>query len=228
MRSGLLFFKQQLSTPTSASYHNPAMPLLLPYIALMATILITGAFSSGFDWLYPLRVIVSISILAYFANAYKPWLQPISLTAVLIGGGVFVFWLVAVPASAAQDLAFAQSLATAPLYWQYLWLGFRIIGATLTVPIIEELAFRGYLLAKLVNKDFEQVPPGHYTPLSFLASSALFGLLHGAWLAGTLAGMAYAFAYYQRKTLTDPITAHAVTNALLATYVIMTGHWSLW
>ncbi len=223
------FFKPPLSTPISSdSYKNPAMPLLLPFIALMATILITGAFSSGFDWLYPLRVIVSMGVLAYFANAYRPWLQPISLKAVLIGSGVFILWLAAVPASVEQDQAFAKNLATAPLYWQYLWLGFRIIGATITVPIIEELAFRGYLLAKLVNKDFEQATPGQFTPLSFIVSSVLFGILHGAWLAGTLAGMAYALAYYQRKTLTDAITAHAVTNALLAVYVMMTGHWSLW
>src|SRR2546425_434021 len=60
------------------------------------------------------------------------------------------------------------------------------------------VAFRGYLIRKLVSPAFETVRPGHFTWLSFVASSLLFGALHGRWLAGTLAGMAYAAALYRR------------------------------
>jgi membrane protease YdiL (CAAX protease family) len=53
-------------------------------------------------------------------------------------------------------------------------------------------------------------------------------LLHGRWLAGTLAGMVYALALYRRGKLVDPVLAHAITNALIAGYVLTTGTWSLW
>jgi len=46
------------------------------------------------------------------------------------------------------------------------------------VPIAEELAFRGYLIRKLVSADFEKVALGHFTWVSFLGSSILFGSLH--------------------------------------------------
>ncbi len=52
--------------------------------------------------------------------------------------------------------------------------------------------------------------------------------MHGRWLAGTLAGMAYALALYRRGKIVDAIVAHATTNALIAGFVLATGNWSLW
>ena len=67
------------------------------------------------------------------------------------------------------------------------------------------VAFRGYLIRKLVSPAFETVRPGHFTWLSFVASSVLFGALHGRWLAGTLAGMAYAAALYRRGHVEEAV-----------------------
>jgi CAAX prenyl protease-like protein len=108
------------------------------------------------------------------------------------------------------------------------WLLFRVLGSVLTVPLAEELAFRGYLTRRLIRADFQEVPLGRFTWLSFLISSAVFGALHGRWLAGTLAGMIYALALYRRGRLADAVLAHATTNALIAAYVLTTGTWSLW
>jgi hypothetical protein len=53
--------------------------------------------------------------------------------------------------------------------------------------------------------------------------------MHGGdWLAGTLAGMFFALALYQRRELSDAVVAHATTSALLAMDVLATGHWSFW
>jgi len=64
--------------------------------------------------------------------------------------------------------------------------------------------------------------------ISFLVSSVAFGALHGRWLAGILAGMIYAAAQYRRGEISDAIVAHMVTNALLAAYVLIFGHWAFW
>jgi CAAX prenyl protease-like protein len=108
------------------------------------------------------------------------------------------------------------------------WLIFRVFGSVITVPLAEELAFRGYLIRKLISKDFENVPLGQFTWLSFLLTSLLFGLLHERWFAGTLAGMGYALALYRRGQLGDAVIAHMTTNALIAIFVLAQARWSLW
>ena len=121
-----------------------------------------------------------------------------------------------------------QELANTSPLWAGLWLIFRVIGSVVTVALAEELAFRGYLTRQLIASEFQEVPLGRFTWFSFLLSSALFGALHGRWLAGTLAGMLYALALYRRGKLGDAVVAHATTNAMLAAYVLMTGSWTLW
>jgi len=104
----------------------------------------------------------------------------------------------------------------------------RVAGAVITVPIVEELAFRGYLLRKLVASDFESVPFDGFTWPSFIISSAAFGVVHQSWIAGIAAGALFALAMYRRGRLADAVAAHATANALLACYIIATGYWSLW
>ncbi len=207
---------------------SKATPLLMPFIILLATILVTAAFSAKFDWLYPIKVIVAVITLWYFRSKYQPYLTKPSVQSILIGSIVFVLWLLLVPTSQSVDQQFADTLFSQNVIIAYGWLFFRFIGASLTVPVIEELAFRGYIIAKLVDVRFERVTPGQFTWFSFLGSSILFGALHGNWLAGILAGMLYAYALYQRKALIDAVFAHMITNMMLSFYVVYTEHWSLW
>jgi CAAX prenyl protease-like protein len=109
-----------------------------------------------------------------------------------------------------------------------LWLVFRVVGAAVTVPIAEELAFRGYLCRRLIGTEFQEVPMGKFTWFSFVLSSVVFGILHGRFVAGTLAGLLFALVLYRHKRLSDPIWAHAITNGLIAVYVLSTSTWTLW
>jgi CAAX prenyl protease-like protein len=122
----------------------------------------------------------------------------------------------------------AARLAEMPVWLATGWIIFRVLGSVLTVPIAEELAFRGYLLRKLVATDFEKVAPGTFSWLSFVVSSVLFGLMHDNWLAGTLAGAGFAAALYQRGQVSDAIAAHITSNALIGLVVLAAGKWELW
>ncbi len=84
------------------------------------------------------------------------------------------------------------------------------------------------MLRRLISPDFDQLSTVRFTWLSFLASSFLYGALHGRWLAGTVAGMFYSWAMYRRGRVEDAIVAHATTNALIAAEVLTLGHWELW
>lgn len=109
------------------------------------------------------------------------------------------------------------------------WILFRLVGAVVTVPVAEELAFRGYLLRRLISADFAAVDPRRFTLLSFVVSSILFGVLHGQrWVAGIAAGMLYAWAFQRRARIGDAAAVHGITNGLLALWVLFTGNWTYW
>ena len=103
----------------------------------------------------------------------------------------------------------------------------RVIGSVITVPLAEELTFRGFLTRRLIAADFDSVSPGRFTWTAFALSSVAFGVLHDRWLEGTMAGMLYALAYYRRGSLGEAVAAHATTNALLCVAALMTRDWSL-
>jgi exosortase E/protease (VPEID-CTERM system) len=207
---------------------DPTTAYLLPFLVVIATAMVTGAFSAGIDWLYPLRVIAAAGVLWVFRKQYTALGWTLSWRAVAIGCLTFAVWVALVPADAA-GASWPAALATVPVHWAAAWLVVRVVGYTITVPLVEELAFRAYLTRRLIDPDFERLPVGLFTWSSFLVSSLLFGALHGGyWLAGTLAGMTFALALYQRRSLGDAVVAHATTNGLIAVYVLATGRWGLW
>ena len=212
--------------------HGPStVACLLPFLALTAVTILTQAFTSGFNYLYPLRVIAVAAVLWSLRRHYAPRPEPISIVAVAIGVLTFLVWMALAPGYGLEDPEKVAAMDPAQLGqpWALLWLLFRVAGYTITVPIAEELVFRGFLARRLIDDDVERVPVGTFTWLSFLASSLAFGLMHGAdWPRATLAGVAFALALYQRRRLSDAIVAHATINACLAGYVIATGSWTEW
>jgi CAAX prenyl protease-like protein len=148
---------------------------------------------------------------------------------VALGVIVFGVWLLLAPGDMMVASGPPLAWTEADPVWATLWLVFRVAGSVLTVPLAEELAFRGYLTRRLVQRDFEQVPLGRMTWISFVVSSVLFGLLHGScWHAGIIAGLLFALALRCRGRLADAVAAHLTANALLCVYVLCTGTWQLW
>jgi exosortase E/protease (VPEID-CTERM system) len=225
------FFAADDPQPAQADEGNATAAYLAPLLAVVATAMITGAFTGGFDTLYPLRVVAAALALWYFRRQYTTLRWTWSWQAVALGVVVFGLWVTLVPpptSSGDGEADPAAGLASLPAGWAVLWLTFRMAGYVVTVPLAEELAFRGFLTRQLIAADFQAVPPGRFSWLSFLVSSVLFGALHGSWVAGTLAGMLYALALYRRGELADAVLAHVTTNALLTAYVLATGNWYLW
>lgn len=105
---------------------------------------------------------------------------------------------------------------------------FRIAGAVLVVPLMEELFWRSFLIRYIIDKKFDTVPLGTFTWISFLLTVVLFGLEHNYILAGIMAGIFYNLVLYMTRSLLQCILAHAVTNLALAIYVVSTGKWQWW
>jgi exosortase E/protease (VPEID-CTERM system) len=221
------FFKARRCEAVRHEINPTATALLVPFLVLAGALMVTTALSDGFDRLYPLRVVAVTGALLAFLRTYRTWDWDWSWFSVGIGGAVFAIWL-ALDGTAGDGAATRAAVAGLGAGERAIWLAFRVAGSVLVVPLVEEMAFRGYLLRRLAAADFEGKAAERFNWIAFALSSAAFGLLHGRWMAGTAAGMAFALAQYRRGKLADAVIAHMTANALIALLVLMTGAWALW
>ena len=206
-------------------------PYLLPFLAIVGGGMLVRAASAGFEWLYALKVVAAIAVLWSFRGAYAAaglnW--RFGIAGIAAGIAVFALWIGLDFLSPATERGMPSELAQAPLWMRAGWITARVLGAVVSVPIAEELAFRGYLLRRFVDARFEIVDAARFTWLGLAASSLIFGLLHGdRWIAGTVAGLIYAVTMIRTRRIGDAIAGHALTNALLALWVLFGGNWRYW
>jgi len=178
------------------AFENPTTTWLLPWLAILATGILAHALSADFEWFYPLRLLAAIAALLFFWRKYAELDWRIDWTAPLAGFVVFAIWIGfdRFNPPAPETMPAALAAASAPL--RNFWLTSRVLSAAITVPIAEELAFRGYLMRRLVAADFDKVDPRQFTWFSLAVSSIVFGAMHGtSWLAGSAAGLGYGWLY---------------------------------
>jgi CAAX prenyl protease-like protein len=171
--------------------------------------------SAGFDWLYPVRVVAAAAVLWKFKEKYTDLRWSWSWQALTIGAVTFVIWLALLPANAHAKDAWPSVLGTINPIAAAAWFTIRVMGYVVTVPLAEELAFRGFAMRRLQREDFHNVPSGQFALVPWIVSSVLAGLLFGV-------------ALFRRRSLGDAVQAHATTNLLLVIYAATTGHWSAW
>ena len=105
---------------------------------------------------------------------------------------------------------------------------FRLAGAVLVVPIMEELFFRSWMARWIINPDFTSIPIGTFTWPSLLIATALFTLGHHQWLPAIFAGLVFHAHVLWKKRLADAVVSHAVANLALGIYVLKTENWQYW
>jgi exosortase E/protease (VPEID-CTERM system) len=214
---------------------------LLPFLAILVAASVSKMVSGTFDWLYPLRFVAAAIALLYFWPELKKlnwrfgWFGPAA------GVAVFLLWIapawIASLGWAHQPAAsrLGADLAALSPAARRAWIAVRVAAAVVTVPIAEELAFRGYLARRFVSREFDQVSFTGLTALSICLSSVVFGLEHMKNLMdwqhlalGTLAGLAFAAVLRWWGRMGDAVVAHAVSNLLLAAWVLGFGDWAQW
>jgi exosortase E/protease (VPEID-CTERM system) len=201
---------------------------LMPLLVVLAMGMITHALSTGFESLYPLRFAGALVVLWIYRRAYAQLDLRLSWRGPAVGAGVFLLWVAcaAFMTSPASEPALLWSM---PVPARGVWIGCRVLGAVFTVPIVEELAYRGYLLRRLTAPSFETVAYSAARWPALVVSAVAFGIMHaGLWLPGIAAGLAYGALAMRTNRLGECIAAHAVTNALLAVYVLAFDEWQLW
>jgi exosortase E/protease (VPEID-CTERM system) len=208
--------------------YNPVAPFLMPLIVILGVGMFTRALSGGFDWLYPLRLVAGALALWVFRRRYGKLDWRFSWRGAAVGTFMFVFWGAAAHFFAAQQ-GMPEALAKMSASGRLAWITSRIGAAAITVPIAEELAYRGYLLRRLMKADFDAVSFHQVRWAALVLSAIAFGFTHGAfWLPGIAAGLAYGLLAIRTGRIGEAVIAHGLTNALLAAYVLLFDQWQLW
>jgi len=204
------------------------------YMVFLAVEQGTRAWGASFDtrWLYPVKVAVVVFALWHFRSEYRELLVRPARTpfivSLLLGVLVFMLWVNLDQGwlNLGGTTGYDPRTPDGGLSWTLI--AFRLAGATLLVPLMEELFWRSFLLRWIERQDFLSVTASEVGLRAILLSSILFGSEHTLWFAGILAGLAYAWLYRTYNTLWAPIAAHASTNLILGLWVLQTGAWQFW
>jgi CAAX prenyl protease-like protein len=237
--SGLLPCRDKPPSARGSPASGTIAPRLAPFavfVVLLALEPWLGRQLAGWidvRWLYGVRSLLAAGLLLHFWPAYGELDSALRRRgmagAVAVGLGVLGLWLWlddGVFRLGAAGSGFVPVTADGRLDWP-LALS-RWAGSALVVPLIEELFWRSLLMRGLQAGDFSRLDPARVGAPALLLSSLAFGLEHGQWLAGVLAGLAYALLYVRSGKLGLAIVAHAVTNAGLGAWVLAHGAWQYW
>ena len=219
---------QERDRPTPAGAPDAAAPFLAPLLAALATALVTSIWATGpVDGWYGARIAASVGVLLLVRRSLPAPAFDWSWLSALLGVLVGAAWVAWLAWEGAPTSPLGTALSALPPVDRAAWLAVRITGSVLVIPLVEELAFRGFLLPWLVSPDFEKVSPRAWTWSAVILSSLAFGAIHQHWILGTLAGMVFAAARLYRGRLSDAVLAHAVANAVVAA-AALSGRWGLW
>lgn len=225
---GSHWLNRNASPSVSHEGDNPTAAYLVPFLSILAAGMLARAASSGFETLYVLRLLAAAVALYAYRDKLKELAWRISWRGPLLGAVVFGIWIGYASFLTTPD-PMPDTLAEMSPGGRSLWIAVRIAATVLTVPVAEELAYRGYLMRRLVSRDFEAIQFGTVGIWALLASSVVFGLGHGSmWLPATIAGVIYGTSLVFTQRIGEAAAAHATTNALLAAYVLLGQQWQLW
>lgn len=227
---GLMWFVHSMPWLHRAPAERPAAPPLradwdaariLPFVVFMIVSTMAAAFYFHPELGYPMKAVAMAAALAWFWPALRQRDWRASAPALLAGVAVGVFWVVTAPEDSADAFVLSQLLTGLGETALVIWILCRLIGTVALVPVIEELFFRGYVLARLDRGGMA------WRLVALAVSSALFGLMHGRWWDAALAGLVFGLLALWRGRLADAVWAHVMANAVVALVALSRGDWAL-
>lgn len=211
------------------------LPYVLPFAVFLLFTEPARFFPSWVGYLYLTKTFVVALLLWFFRGHYAQDLSPRLfgaevLLAVFCGLVVLLLWIV--PETYLYQFdpggGFAPYVLTESKGAALTLITVRLFGASIVVPLMEELFWRSFLMRYVIDANFRSVPLGAFSWLSFLAVAILFGLEHHRIVVGIVAGLLYGLLLIYQKKLRGVILAHGVTNLGLGAYVLVTRQWSFW
>lgn len=210
---------------------------VVPFFTFMVLTFL-GSFEGWFPFSYVCKTLLVTVLIAYYWPCYtriswRYW--HVGVAAGVVG---VIQWvgmekaLLAVwpdyPRMGGEPFNPLSEFATPAAAWAFI--AVRWAGATLLVPVMEELFWRDYLHRQLMApNDFKMVGVGEWDLKAFLIVAVVFGAgVHVQWLTAVVYGLMIGGLLVTTRSLGACILCHAVTNFLLGAYVLWTGDWYFW
>jgi CAAX prenyl protease-like protein len=226
---------------------SPAFCRILPFAIYVCFLIFEstiGLFeSNGFGflgnwyerWSYPVKILLIMLVLIWFRKSFTELATPVEVTwlgwlgGILVGVVIFILWINLDQPWAIVGVAKGYNPIN-PVSQQMDWVlvTFRIFGATIIVPVMEELFWRSFVMRWQMHPRFLEVNPAKVGMQAFFTTALLFASEHNLLVAGLVAGLAYNWLYIRTRNLWIPIVSHAVTNGLLGLWVLNTHNWQFW
>ena len=196
----------------------------MPFLAGVASEMMAEAAGFGANQLYFVRCCVVLTILLWYRAVYLELLTSRSWQPIGLGLVAFLLWrLLATPPANDAGLLAANAVNS-----DIIWFPWRFVWYVALIPIVEELAFRKYMIDRLRSLLFRFAKP-YKIGIAVGVSATCFGLLHGAnWIPGVITGILFGISYLRRDSVMDAMIAHSVCNGTIAAYAVLTESWWLW
>ncbi|MBD3236564.1 MAG: CAAX prenyl protease-related protein [Candidatus Eisenbacteria bacterium] len=212
------------------------LPYVVPFATFLALTFAGSQWPSAAHLWYAAKTVIVAVMLIAWRRSYPElrWSRSIANWAIGFAAGLLVLVVWVAPEKLLEPLKLGEPGGFDPHAFGAsgagLWAiaGVRLLGASLVVPVMEELFWRSFLMRALIRSDFREVALGTFRLFSFALVAILFGLEHFRWVVGILAGLAYGGLLVWRRDLFTCVLAHAVTNLGLGLYVLATGRWDFW
>lgn len=222
---------------------RPDIVLVAPYMAYLVLLglvsIVPPTWQAG---AIVLRGVGSLWVVWLLRKHLPPWGQPRWLIAIPAGFFAAGLWYVGqylfdgiglggrLPLYPGEKVLVdpRDALGAYKLFWATA--GLRIAVAITAVPIVEELFWRAFLLRAMINwHDFDRIPLGKFTWISFLGTSLLSTLQHpDNWAVSILCWLFYNALFCWTRSILCLIIVHAITNLVLYMHVMRVGDWAFW
>lgn len=234
---------------------RPDIPYLAPFMSYLAMLAAESLVENPYYRLhfYVLRTVMGLAVALLFWKYYPPFGKLHPVKSLVIGLLVAFGWVMGHRAVAGQyqngqwvkepvkwyaqplgeDAEPEEHFDPSEVYgsgWLcWLFIVVRIGGASITVPIVEELFWRAFLLRALIDwDDFDDVPLGKFTWFSFIVCSMMSALEHPQWEVGIGCWLVYNALFCWTRSLLCLMVTHGITNFALYTHVVVHKDWVFW
>ena len=216
---------------------------VVPFVLYLVLTAVAGRMGAGYAIAYCAAVCV-VAVATWRLLRGRQILQPHSrlIAPVVLGVIGIVLWIVL--SSLQIDQAISTNwpswmqpqpraafnpfveLASPAAAWCFITV--RLVGLVVLTPIVEELFWRGFLMRWIDTPDWEDAPLGVFHVRSFVVVTLLFTAAHPEWIAAAIYCVLLNVLIYWKKDLWSCVVAHAVSNLVLALYILTTASWWLW
>lgn len=208
---------------------HPAFAYCLPFGVYMGVLALEPLAGKAAPLVYPMK---ALAVALAIGWVWRRW-PDLSVNRVggtiVVGTVGFILWVALDPVlpNWREDNKAFNPWTLEP-HWAVGWLLVRVVGAALLVPVMEEIFWRGFIQRWIDQEDFEKVPVGMFSVPSFFGTMVLFALAHVEFFSAMIYAALVGWWFVKTRSIGNAILAHAVTNFLLALYVMFTGSWYFW